>query len=477
MVRYRALAIVLASIVASACTSSSAPSAPTAPVPAAATAVVSVTALTASAEMKTTGAVYHASLQLKETGGKSGATISSINFVLQADKGKFTANYAPPSPQRVAAGGALDIAAVTIPDDSGAATTVASQLSVTVNFVDDGGRNGTSTADAAVTRTSAAPPAAALNGLSGVVTDGSSGGVLPNILVRVTDGPDAGKSASTDASGRYTIDGLSSGTVDLLVTATSYLPTNRRVTVAGDTRFDIVLSRCPYTLTPGTQAVASAGGSFTVQLATDADCPWTATSNAPWIAISSSISGTGNASIAYVAAANSGAARNGTLNVAGQLVTITQAAAPPPPPPPPPPVPPDPAPAPPAPAPPAPAPPAPAPLTIDLTGAWSGTASDSQGPTVVTWALTQTGSSISGSITTNSPTNDGSCSSCHRNKRGSVTGTLNGTTLTLFFPAGGSGDPTPMCSSTLTGSAASVTNGNVVLSYSGADTCEGALNA
>lgn len=123
-------------------------------------------------------------------------------------------------------------------------------------------------------------------------------------------------------------------------------------------------------------------------------------------------------------------------------------------------------------------PPAAVPATVDLTGSWSGIASDSQGPAVVAWQLTQTGSSVSGTVhTTATNPNDGSCSSCHRNKSGNVTGTINGSalTLTMFFAAGADGDPTPACSATLNASASSISSSNVIASYSGSDTCEGAF--
>lgn len=125
-----------------------------------------------------------------------------------------------------------------------------------------------------------------------------------------------------------------------------------------------------------------------------------------------------------------------------------------------------------------PVPTAPVPTTVNVTGNWSGTANDSQGPALVAWQLTQTGSNVSGTVrTTATNPEDGSCSSCHRNKSGSVTGTINGSalTLTMFFAAGADGDPTPACSATLNASAASVTSANVVASYSGSDTCEGAF--
>ena len=113
---------------------------------------------------------------------------------------------------------------------------------------------------------------------------------------------------------------------------------------------------------------------------------------------------------------------------------------------------------------------------LGFAGTWNGTGVDSQGATTVTWSLTGTGASVSGTVTTQAvDPNDGSCNSCHRNKRGTVSGTISGTKLTLamFFAAGVNGDPTPACSATVTGTASSTGEGTLAGEYSGADTCEG----
>jgi hypothetical protein len=113
-----------------------------------------------------------------------------------------------------------------------------------------------------------------------------------------------------------------------------------------------------------------------------------------------------------------------------------------------------------------------------FTGTWSGTATDSQGTTTVTWTLAQTGDTISGTVKTQAvDPADGSCNSCHRNKSGTVSGTISGRTasLRMFFAAGADGDPTPICSQTLDGTASSAADGRLTGTYSGADTCEGQL--
>src|SRR5262245_33651552 len=120
----------------------------------------------------------------------------------------------------------------------------------------------------------------------------------------------------------------------------------------------------------------------------------------------------------------------------------------------------------------------PPPPSSSLAGAWSGSANDSQGQTTVTWTLTQSGDSLTGTVVTNAVNpEDGSCNSCHRNKSGTVTGTVSGSslTMTMFFAAGADGDPTPACSATMTGSMASQSSTHIAGTYTGSDTCEGAF--
>jgi hypothetical protein len=83
---------------------------------------------------------------------------------------------------------------------------------------------------------------------------------------------------------------------------------------------------CTPTVTPTTIDVSSVATTRTLQLVLGATCAWTATSAAPWVTITSPLTGTGNATIAVAIAPNTGAARNGTLTVAGQPVTVRQTA-------------------------------------------------------------------------------------------------------------------------------------------------------
>src|SRR5262249_62277308 len=59
-------------------------------------------------------------------------------------------------------------------------------------------------------------------------------------------------------------------------------------------------------------------------------CTWTATSNAPtWLTVTAGSSGTGSGTVGYAVAANlTTTPRMGTLTIAGQTFTVTQAGAP-----------------------------------------------------------------------------------------------------------------------------------------------------
>ena len=79
--------------------------------------------------------------------------------------------------------------------------------------------------------------------VSGTVTDGTSGGILPNIRIQVMDGPSAGQAVNTGATGTYTLTGLAAGTFTLSASAVSYQTTTKTITATSDTRVDFVLPR------------------------------------------------------------------------------------------------------------------------------------------------------------------------------------------------------------------------------------------
>ncbi len=83
---------------------------------------------------------------------------------------------------------------------------------------------------------------------------------------------------------------------------------------------------CSFSISPTSASVASAGGTGSVSVTAGAGCNWTAVSNAAFITITAGASGTGSGTVSYSVAANTGtASRTGTLTVAGQTFTVTQA--------------------------------------------------------------------------------------------------------------------------------------------------------
>ena len=85
-------------------------------------------------------------------------------------------------------------------------------------------------------------------------------------------------------------------------------------------------TNCSYAISPTSSSVAATGGSKTVQVTTTSVCDWTAASNASWISITAGSSGRGSGSVSYSVAANtSSSSRTGTLTIAGQTHTVTQA--------------------------------------------------------------------------------------------------------------------------------------------------------
>jgi len=73
--------------------------------------------------------------------------------------------------------------------------------------------------------------------------------------------------------------------------------------------------------------MAAAGEANSVTVTTASGCAWT-TSSSPWIATApAGASGSGTATISFTVSQNTGAARSGSLSIAGQTLTVSQAAA------------------------------------------------------------------------------------------------------------------------------------------------------
>jgi hypothetical protein len=83
---------------------------------------------------------------------------------------------------------------------------------------------------------------------------------------------------------------------------------------------------CTFSVSPAAASVGGSGGTVAITVTTGSTCSWTAASNSAFVTVSAGASGTGNGTVTVTVAANTGAARTGTLTIAGQTATINQSA-------------------------------------------------------------------------------------------------------------------------------------------------------
>ena len=121
--------------------------------------------------------------------------------------------------------------------------------------------------------------------------------------------------------------GTGNGTVNFTVAGNTG-PNQRTgsITIAGKT-FTVSQDglNCSYSIAPTAPTFTAAANAGSVNVTATAACAWTAVSNDNWLTITSGSGGAGNGAVNYSLAANTGPARTGTLTVAGQTVTVTQA--------------------------------------------------------------------------------------------------------------------------------------------------------
>ena len=118
--------------------------------------------------------------------------------------------------------------------------------------------------------------------------------------------------------------GNGSGTVSFTVAPNTGPARTGTLTVAGQTFTVTQDTGCTFTISATGQSFEASGGTGSVNVTTGGGCGWTAVSNATWLAVTSGASGVGNGTVRYTVASNSGAARTGTLTIAGRTFTITQ---------------------------------------------------------------------------------------------------------------------------------------------------------
>jgi hypothetical protein len=138
-------------------------------------------------------------------------------------------------------------------------------------------------------------------------------------------GIDYGRCAFTDTSGNLYVAGMTSSTN--WPVANAYQPFIRGTWDAMLAKFSAPSSSCTASLNPTSGSMPAAGGNGSITVSMPAGCNWTATSNAPWIGITSGASGSGNGGVGYSVSSNtSTSSRSGTISVAGHTFTVNQSA-------------------------------------------------------------------------------------------------------------------------------------------------------
>lgn len=160
-------------------------------------------------------------------------------------------------------------------------------------------------------------------------TAGSSGGASS---FTVTAGSGCSWTATT-SSAWISITGGSSGTgngtVSFTVQSNIGAARTGTITAAGQTfTVNQNAGTCSYSLGSSSASYSSSGGTGSIAVTAGSGCGWTASTLSSWISITSGSSGSGSGTVSYSVAANSGAARSGTITIGGQGFSVSQNASP-----------------------------------------------------------------------------------------------------------------------------------------------------
>jgi hypothetical protein len=224
-----AFLLVLSSI---GCGDKKSPTAPSEPRPA--TGVLTITELSVSAYGPPGDVTYLLSMRLNETGGQAAVTISSLTVGLDGGRNVTV----PIDNARLNAGSSERLNNASFKDTTGAAAS--SRLTITMGYRADTGPGGSATASASV-------QALTVVTLSGVVTNRNTGAPIAGATVEVSSltGPNAGKSTTTDAAGRYALTPLVAGAFNIRALANGYTGQSFPIDIATDAPFNIALAPTP----------------------------------------------------------------------------------------------------------------------------------------------------------------------------------------------------------------------------------------
>ncbi len=121
--------------------------------------------------------------------------------------------------------------------------------------------------------------------------------------------------------------GSGNGSVGFTVAANTGASRNGTLTIAGKIFTVNQSADCTFTLDSTSSGAPAEGGTSSVNVTANSGCAWSATSNSTWITVVGGANGSGNGTVGYTVAPNTGAARTGTISIAGQTFTVNQTAA------------------------------------------------------------------------------------------------------------------------------------------------------
>jgi hypothetical protein len=123
--------------------------------------------------------------------------------------------------------------------------------------------------------------------------------------------------------------GTGPATVSLQMAANPGDARSGSVSIAGTTvSVTQAAAPCTFVVAPLSQSVPVGGAAGSATVTVRPGCTWTASSSAPWIAITSAAAGSGSGIVTFLVAQNPGPPRTGTLTIAGATFTVSQATVP-----------------------------------------------------------------------------------------------------------------------------------------------------
>jgi hypothetical protein len=153
------------------------------------------------------------------------------------------------------------------------------------------------------------------------------GGDGGTIAVTLTTAAGCPWQSSTDVSWMTPspTSGVGAARVQLAIAANANPPRSGAIAIGGQVLTVRQASQCTYTVLPPSSSYDAGGGMGSLLIIVSGPCSWTATTSAGWIRLEPSrSSGKGEGLVQFTIPPNSGAARSGTVVIAGQTHAVTQ---------------------------------------------------------------------------------------------------------------------------------------------------------